>query len=211
MSIEAWLIFAGFWVVFVTSPGPNAANCILNGMTHGFARALWGVAAILTQALTFLLLSAAGITALIAASPQVFLAAKIAGALVLVWLGLRGWLRAGTPLRAENGNRAETDRAIYLRALAIATINPKSVAGYLAAFTQFVEPGVPIGQQMGLIVPTALAITAASYTTWTALGAGLGKAALGALGNLILRRVLAGSFILYGVLLGATTFPGGSR
>ena len=60
MGLEDWAVFAGFWVVFVTSPGPNAVNCIRNGMTFGFARALWGVAAILTQAALFLALSAAG-------------------------------------------------------------------------------------------------------------------------------------------------------
>ena len=48
MSFEAWTIFALFWVVFVTTPGPNAVNCITNGMHLGFAHSLWGVAAILT-------------------------------------------------------------------------------------------------------------------------------------------------------------------
>ena len=75
MTFEGWTIFALFWVVFVTSPGPNAVNCIQNGMTHGFAKSLWGVLAILTQALLFLCLSALGITALIAASPTAFLVA----------------------------------------------------------------------------------------------------------------------------------------
>ncbi|HKK97092.1 MAG TPA: LysE family translocator, partial [Marivita sp.] len=41
MTVEGWTIFALFWVVFVTSPGPNAVNCIQNGMTHGFAKSLW--------------------------------------------------------------------------------------------------------------------------------------------------------------------------
>ena len=36
MSFEAWSVFALFWVVFVTTPGPNAVNCIGNGMTLGF-------------------------------------------------------------------------------------------------------------------------------------------------------------------------------
>ena len=47
MSFEAWIIFALFWVVFVTTPGPNAVNCISNGMNLGFARAMVGVLAIL--------------------------------------------------------------------------------------------------------------------------------------------------------------------
>ncbi|MDJ0821853.1 MAG: LysE family translocator [Paracoccaceae bacterium] len=203
MSWEGWSIFALFWVVFVTSPGPNAVNCIQNGMTYGFLRSLWGVAAILTQALLFLTLSALGITALIAASPTGFLIAKIVGAGFLIWLGVRGWIRAKTPMQAD----ANPSRRIYTHAFAIATINPKSVAGYLAAFSQFVQADVPIGQQMWVIIPTALTITAASYMTYTALGAGLGRAAFTAIANTVLRRVLAGCFILYGLALGATALP----
>ncbi|MFZ5963486.1 LysE family translocator [Thalassococcus sp. BH17M4-6] len=205
MSIEGWSIFALFWVVFVTSPGPNAVNCIQNGMSLGFVRSLWGVLGILTQATLFLFLSAAGITALLTASPAAFFFAKLVGAGFLIWIGLRNWLRAKTPIRAEE----QPGGSIYIRAFLIATINPKSVAGYLAAFSQFVQPDVPIGQQMWVIVPTALTITAASYCTYTALGAGLGRAALGAVGNLVVRRVMAACFVLYGVLLGGSALPQG--
>lgn len=203
MSFEGWLIFALFWVVFVTTPGPNAVNCITNGMAIGFRRAMVGVLAILTQATLFLILSAFGITALIAASPAAFWVAKLMGAGFLVYLGVRGWVRAGQmPVAAE-----QTGKSVYLRALAIATINPKSVAGYLAAFSQFVQPDVPVWDQMGLIIPTALTITAVSYTGFTALGAGLGRAALGAVFNVWVRRVMAACFIIYGVLLGSAAVP----
>lgn len=197
MSFEAWIIFTAFWALFVTTPGPNAVNCIQNGMTHGFARSLWGVAAILTQASLFLLGSALGVTALILASPALFFWVQMTGAAVLVFLGVRGWLNAGKPVVTS-----ATAGSLYGRALAIATFNAKSVAGYLAAFSQFVEPGVPIWAQMQVIVPTALTLTALSYTGYTALGAGLGKLALGAVMNLWVRRVLAVCFIIYGVLLG---------
>ncbi len=201
MSFEAWTVFALFWVVFVTTPGPNAVNCITNGMTHGFARSLWGVLGILTQSVLFLSLSALGITALIAASPQAFAVAKLAGAAVLIWLGIRGWLNAAKPAPAVPPQAG----SIYARAFMIATINPKSVAGYLAAFSQFVQPDVPIGQQMWAIFPTALLITGASYMTYTALGAGLGRAALGAVFNVWLRRGMALCFIVYGILLGLSS------
>jgi len=206
MSFAAWTLFAGFWVIFVTSPGPNAVNCIQNGMNFGFGRALIGVAAILTQATAFLLLSAAGVTALLTASPTAFLIAKLIGAGFLIWLGIRGWMRAATPLKTSH----KPARHIYLHALSVATINPKSVAGYLAAFSQFVQPDVAMAQQMVMIMPTALTITALSYTGYTALGAALGRAALSAIGNLVLRRVLAGSFVLYGLALGATALPQGN-
>jgi len=203
MSFHGWSIFALFWVVFVTTPGPNAVNCINNGMNLGMRRAMVGVLAILTQATLFLLLSALGITALIAASPMAFTAAKLIGAGFLIFLGLRGIWRAGTPVRVEE----RPARSVYLHALAIATINPKSVAGYLAAFSQFVQPDVPIWNQMLVIVPTALTLTALSYTGFTALGAGLGRVALGAVFNVWVRRIMGLCFIIYGVLLGSATTP----
>lgn len=203
MSFEGWVIFALFWVVFVTTPGPNAVNCISNGMTLGFRRSLPGVLAILTQATLFLILSALGITALIAASPTGFLLAKLAGAGFLIFLGVRGWMNATRPAPTV----IQRPGSVYLNALAIATINPKSVAGYLAAFSQFVQPGVPIGAQMWVIFPTALMITAMSYVSYTALGAGLGRAAMGAVFNTWVRRGMAVCFMIYGVLLGVSTTP----
>jgi homoserine/homoserine lactone efflux protein len=205
MSFEAWIIFALFWVVFVTTPGPNAVNCINNGMNLGFSRAMIGVLGILTQASLFLVLSAFGITALITTSEMAFTAAKFIGAGFLIYLGIRGWMNANTPVTVAD----RPSPSIYLRAFAIATINPKSVAGYLAAFSQFVQPDVPIWEQMVVIVPTALTLTALSYTGFTALGAGLGRAAMGAVFNVWVRRVMAASFVIYGVLLGAASTPAG--
>ena len=204
MSVDAWVVFALFWLVFVTTPGPNAVNCITNGMTIGFKRGLIAVLAILTQATVFLVLSALGVTALIATSQAAFTVAKLIGAGFLIYLGVRGWLMAKSPVTIAHIPAA----SVYFRALAIATINPKSVAGYLAAFSQFVQPDVPIWEQMKVIVPTALTLTALSYTAFTALGAGLGKAALGAVFNVWVRRVMAVSFIIYGVLLGSSQTTG---
>jgi homoserine/homoserine lactone efflux protein len=203
MSFDAWIIFALFWVVFVTTPGPNAVNCISNGMTIGFRRSLIGVVGILTQATLFLALSALGVTALIVASPTAFYVAKLIGAGFLIYLGIRGWMTATKPVQIDD----RPAKSIYLRAFAIATINPKSVAGYLAAFSQFVQPDVPIWDQMWVIMPTALTLTALSYTGFTALGAGIGKAALGAVFNAWVRRVMAVCFVIYGALLGAASIP----
>ena len=203
MSFQAWTVFTLFWVVFVTTPGPNAVNCFTNGMTLGMRRAMIGVLAILTQATAFLILSALGVTALIAHSPTAFRIAQLVGAAFLVWMGVRTWINATRPPKTSD----RPARHVYLHALAVATINPKSVAGYLAAFSQFVQPDVPIADQMLVIMPTALTLTALSYTTFTALGAGLGRAALGAVFNTWFRRCLGICFVIYGVLLGVSTAP----
>ncbi len=203
MTFDAWIIFALFWAVFVTTPGPNAVNCIHNGMTLGFRRACVGVLGILTQASLFLMLSALGVTALLTASPTAFFIAKLIGAGFLIYLGLRGIFVAARHVKVDDRPAG----SVYWRAFAIATINPKSVAGYLAAFSQFVQPDVPIWGQMIVIVPTALTLTTLSYTCFTALGAIIGRAALGAVFNVWFRRFMALCFIVYGVLLGASSTP----
>ncbi|MEP3348155.1 MAG: LysE family translocator [Litoreibacter sp.] len=203
MSLEGWIMFALFWVVFVSTPGPNAVNCVQNGMAHGFKTSLWGVLAILTQATLFLLLSAAGVTALLAQAPEAFFWGKLIGAGVLVFLGIKGLLNAHKPVPHRNVSA----RTIYGRSFLIATINVKSVTGYFAAFTQFVQPDVPVWSQMWVIMPTALIITTISYTSFTAIGAGLGRAAMGAVLNVWVRRIMASCFIIYGLLLGGTSTP----
>ena len=206
MSWEAWIIFASFWGLFVTTPGPNAVNCISVAMAYGFRRALICVAGILTQATLFLTLSAFGVTALIAASPLAFLVLKWIGAGFLIYLGIRGWRSAGQP-KASDVPEAQQ---LYLRAFMIAAINPKSIAGYLAAFSQFVQPGIPVSTQMWVIMPTALGLTTLSYVSYCALGAGLGRAALSAMFNLYVQRILAVFFIAYGLLLGSSHFSKGA-
>lgn len=200
MDLHQWLIFVSFWLIFVLTPGPNALNCLQNGMQLGLRRALIGVAAILVQATAFLILSAVGISALILASPMAFGIAQLIGAGFLTWLGLRGWINAARP--APQIQR--TSGSIFGRALAIAVINPKSVAGYLAAFSQFVDPVAPIGSQMWVIMPTALTITTLVYTGFTALGVGLGRAALGLAFHTNLRRAVAVGFIAFGAILGVS-------
>ena len=173
-------------------------------MAYGFRCALWGVLAILTQATLFLLLSAAGVTALLAAAPQAFFWGKLIGAGFLIYLGIRGWLNAAKPLKTKQVSA----KSIYGKAFLIATINVKSIAGYFAAFTQFVQPDAPIWGQMLVIMPTALIITSMSYLSYTAIGAGLGKAAIGAVLNTWVRRAMAACFVVYGLLLGSASTPG---
>lgn len=195
MNLAAWTAFAGFWAVFVVSPGPNAVNCIRNGMVLGLRRALPGVAAILVQATLFLWASALGVTALLAATPGALALLRWLGAAVLVGLGVRTWLRAGVPPDPAGGTR------VFRDAFLIATINAKSVAGYLAVVSLFSSPTSPMIERMLWMWPTALAITAASYLGYTALGAWLGRQALGRVFERRLQRALASLFVLYGLAL----------
>ena len=130
---------------------------------------------------------------------------KWIGAGFLIYLGIRVWRRAGLP---QESYVLEAQK-LYLRDFMIAAINPKSVAGYLAAFTQFVQPGTPVSTQIWVIMPTSLGLTNQSYIRYFALGTSLVHSALSAMFNIYLKLILAVFLLAYGLLLGLFHFSNG--
>ena len=200
MPLEDWIIFPGFWTLFVAMPGPNALNCIASASEFGFRKSLVCVAAILSQATLFLALTILGLSSIIVNTPETLMILKIIGVIFLIYIGIRGLIDAGKYTQPKF-----SFRSLFLKSFLIATINPKSLAGYLAAFTIVINPDVAIRTQMWAIVPTALTITCLNYISLCAFGAFLkGKAATVTL-NIQLRRMLSLCFILYGVVLAFLT------
>ena len=206
MTIEAWFIFASFWVLFVTTPGQNAVNCVRVAMAYGLPTSLICVLGILTKATLFLILSAFGITALISASSSTFEVSKWIGAAFLIYLGVSGWITSTRSISQDVSISSE----VCVKSFLVATINPKSIAAYLAAFSQFVVPNVSIWDQMWIIIPTTLCFTTLSYMSFCALGTGLGHTALSTILNVWLRRVLVISFFIHEFLQGLSPFPRGN-
>ena len=80
-----------------------------------------------------------GISAIILAGAQFFAALKFAGAIYLVWLGLRT-LREANRMPAElNGNQ----RRVLIEGIAVEALNPKTAAFFLAFIPQFLDPAAP--------------------------------------------------------------------
>ena len=82
------------------------------------------------------LLSALGVAALVAVSEAAFLTLKIAGAVVLVWLGIQA-LRGG-----KKGERwPVSDRRMVGEAFLTSAANPKLAVFFVALFPEFIPAG----------------------------------------------------------------------
>ena len=133
--------FAGFLaaaVLVTLSPGPDnlmvlsigAARGRLQGMAFGLGCAM--------GCISHTVMSAVGVSALIAASPLAFTVLKVAGGLYLVrlgWLALKS--RGSTSLDAAAG-RPESAMQLFWRGVVANAINPKVVVFFLAFLPQFV-------------------------------------------------------------------------
>jgi threonine/homoserine/homoserine lactone efflux protein len=79
-----------------------------------------------------------GVSAIIVASAQLFGALKLAGALYLIWLGIRTFREAGNVLPQQispSGTKPAFRDGVVVEAL-----NPKTAAFFLAFIPQFLDP-----------------------------------------------------------------------
>jgi threonine/homoserine/homoserine lactone efflux protein len=126
-------------VVIAAIPGPGifyvAARTLSGGRQAGIASTFGTVLGGLAQVIA----GGLGISAIILASAQIFTMLKLAGALYLIWLGIRTFRDGGNPPPEQTGPFG-TKRA-FREGVVVEALNPKTAAFFLAFIPQFLEPG----------------------------------------------------------------------
>src|SRR4051812_6051845 len=143
---ETLVSFAGIAVLVSLTPGPATALVVRSAAVHGRREALLVTAGNSTGIFMWAIASVLGISALVAASETAFWVLKIAGAVVLLYLGAR----------ALRGSKTEdvtvpTTRTAYGSGLMTSFANPKLAVFFIALFPQFVPSG-------DAVLPTTLAM-----------------------------------------------------
>ena len=136
------------------TPGPGTAMIVRSALRGGVRTALATMLGNSAGVLTWAVLSALGISALVAASELAFVVLKLTGAAVLVYLGARSLARRprGEPVPPEAPATTSPSRHTAFRdGLATSLANPKLAVFFVALFPQFVADGAPV-------LPPALAM-----------------------------------------------------
>lgn len=139
-------------LIVAAVPGPGifyvAARALSGGKRAGFAStfgtALGGLVHVVGGAL--------GVSALILASAELFTVLKFAGALYLVWLGIKTFREARD--LAQQPIVAAPARHVFQEGVLVEALNPKTAAFFLAFIPQFVDPAGYVALQfiaLGLI------------------------------------------------------------
>ena len=132
-----FLLFLAAASIIALSPGPGifyvAARTLAGGRSEGLASSL-GTA---IGGLFHVAAGAAGISALVMASAEAFSLLKIAGALYLIWLGIKTLREARLDVPVQMQRRH--GRA-FRDGIAVEALNPKTAAFFLAFLPQFVDP-----------------------------------------------------------------------
>ncbi|WP_376089562.1 LysE family translocator [Roseomonas sp. CCTCC AB2023176] len=181
----AWL---GAVLILCATPGPDFVF-ILGQTLRGGRRMGWAaVAGVCLGVLIHIVLSAAGVAAIIAADPALFGTIRVIGALYLLWMGvaaLREAWRGGAAF-APAAATAATLRAAFLQGLVTNLLNPKVVLFFLAILPQFVAPDrappwvqmLILGPMLPLVAqPFYWFVIEAATRTARSVGGGTGRAA----------------------------------
>ena len=142
------LAFALVAAVVTITPGADTLLVVRNALRGGRRDGIVTAVGIGCGLYFHALLSAIGVSAILAHSAQAFLALRIAGALYLAWLGFQS-LRAGirgAPAAAIPDERPATVTLArcFREGLLTNLLNPKVIVFYLALLPQFLSPLDPV-------------------------------------------------------------------
>jgi threonine/homoserine/homoserine lactone efflux protein len=155
-------------LVLAVTPGPGifyvAARTLAGGRAEGvassFGTGLGGMVHVLAGSL--------GVSAIVLASAELFIALKLIGAAYLIWLGIRTFqsARRGPSTTLDTAARPMGARRAFHEGVLVEALNPKTAAFFLAFIPQFVDPTGHVALQfvvLGFVSATP------SLTSWSLL------------------------------------------
>jgi threonine/homoserine/homoserine lactone efflux protein len=169
MSIESWLAFATASAILLVIPGPTILTVIGYSVAQGRRAAVPLIAAVALGDSTALALSLLGLGTLLAASSVAFTVVKLAGAVYLIYLGVK-MLRAGFEASSSSATpRADTSRRrLFLNTYLVTATNPKGIIFYMAFLPQFVDAAAGNAvNQMWVLAATFVALAIVNATLYT--------------------------------------------
>jgi threonine/homoserine/homoserine lactone efflux protein len=152
--LHTLVTFVPVAVLLSITPGAATALVVRNAARGGRRHAFFTTSGNSIGVLAWGCFAAVGIATVVAASAAVFDAVKLAGAAVLIVIGLRSLLsRDHVGTRGGPGAAAGSGQAAFREGLLTSLANPKLAVFFVALFPQFIPRGAPV-------LPSALAMAA---------------------------------------------------
>ncbi|MEO1017391.1 MAG: LysE family translocator [Pseudomonadota bacterium] len=163
MSAEIYVAYVLACLVILIIPGPTILLIVTYALREGRRAALWTVVGVGLGDLTALVMSLAGLGALLAISSELFTIVKWLGAAYLVYLGVKLW-REYSPIGGDPIAQARTPSGISMMSHAwlVTALNPKGIVFFVAFLPQFVDPAHAVTPQLTLLGMTFLVLAIAN-------------------------------------------------
>jgi threonine/homoserine/homoserine lactone efflux protein len=181
MFFSNLLLFASIIVALALTPGPDVIYITTRGMVQGRRAALLSTMGICIGYLVYTLLAALGLSALLQSSAIAFDIVRYAGAIYLLYLGIRSLLSKRASPLAPGAATPVPARRILQQGILTSMLNPKGILVFAALLPQFVSSridSVPFGSvplQMTIFGFTFTLICLCIYGGYAYLSGSLGE------------------------------------
>ncbi|WP_210651081.1 LysE family translocator [Nocardioides sp. SYSU D00065] len=173
-SSSQWVAFLVASFLFIQVPGPSLLFTIGRALTVGRREALLSVLGNGLGVLAQVVLVAAGLGAVVAASATAYTVVKVAGATYVIWLGVQA-IRHRSDARLAMAAAGPTRRGHPVRiGFTVGATNPKTIVFFVAFLPQFADPGGAVALQTMLLGLVFSAMAGVSDSVW-ALAAGTAR------------------------------------
>ena len=147
-ELHVWIAFVIAAEALLIMPGPTDMVVVSYALSQGRRSAWASVPGVTLGDATALILSLLGLGAVLMASSELFNVLKIAGAIYLVYLGIKTW-RAPVPETIDDNAPLEHGRWRIMAHTYVATaLNPGGIVFYVAFFPQFLSAEKPLLPQV---------------------------------------------------------------
>lgn len=203
MTLHAWWLFVVAVFLLCGTPGPNMLHVMTRSIAFGARRSVAAMAGCLTALVLVLAASAAGVSALLAAWPRVFDALRYAGVAYFIFLGIKAWRGAGSPIDLGGNTLPESwsARRLFRGGFAIGISNPKLLLFAAAFLPQFVDRASPQAPQFAILVVTFAVVESFWYGVYAAGGRTLARSLTRPALRRAFDRVTGAIFIGFGLAL----------
>src|SRR6185312_6837262 len=170
MNLHLYLAYCLAVAILVLIPGPVVTLVVANSLRHGSRSGLATVAGASIGNAILLGATAVGLVAFFALMSEIFEVVRWAGAVYLIWLGIRAWQAHGGHGLAVPAAK-KSSRTVFVQGFLIAVTNPKAIIFYIAFLPQFVDPRLSGGAQL-FVMSAAMTVIALIADSCYALLAG---------------------------------------
>ena len=137
------LAFSALAALLTIAPGPDLVLVLRTAIGYDRSRAIAASLGICSGLFVWALVSAAGITAVLAASTVAYNVLRIAGAIYLLWLGIDALRHAGRQ-RDDAPPRFRSRAQAFRTGLINNVLNPKVGVFYITVLPTFIPDSVPV-------------------------------------------------------------------
>lgn len=205
MAFENWIAFCAIALLATATPGPAALLVSVNSVSYGFRKSLFTVIGNMTGLFIMSGFSVIGLSALVLHSAVGFGVVKIAGAIYLIYLGLKMWRHGLVKLETRKTQGAKSNWSLYVQGVLIALTNPKAIVFTTALFPQFISLAEPLLPQFSLLVLSFMSLSLICLSAYGLLAHAARHKAQKIVSNKASGKMVGGTFIGAGCYLATTS------